>query len=115
MGQAEHFTIAVTLKDVPCCYWGYLEVPGAKQEMINDRNKADELETLLRLMLDAPPVKASATADPVNGLTIEQIRESTGWADQLVHRRLIDLGNKVGNAKLRVNKEKAAYYFLKAR
>lgn len=82
--------------------------------MINDRNKADELETLLRLMLDAPAVKATASALPVNALNIEQIREQTGWADQLVHRRLLDLGNKVGNAKMRVNKERATYYFLKA-
>lgn len=73
---------------------------------IDDRNKAGECETIIRTLLDAPEV----------GLTCEQIRTSTGWPIALVQARILDLGSKVGHAKVRVKgSEKATYYFLKVR
>jgi hypothetical protein len=72
--------------------------------IISDHNKAEELEVLIRVLLEGP----------ADGQTIEQIQAATKWENARVHHRLLGLGSKVGNAKKKsADRLKATHYFLK--
>lgn len=72
---------------------------------IDDANKADECGELMANLLLAP------TGDKA-GWTIDEIQDKLGWSHRKTTRRLLDLGSRVRNHKVRGSKGSSAtkYY-----
>lgn len=64
---------------------------------IDDTNKADECAELMANLLLAPTGEKA-------GWTIDEIQEKLGWSWRQTTRRLLDLGSRVRNHKVRGSK-----------
>lgn len=72
---------------------------------ISNANRSDELTTLLRIFMDAPP----------DGLTIDDIMILAAWSNAMVQQRILDLGGRIRSERKSVKKVRATYYSLKVR